>query len=241
MTARGGGVSTGAFRGLNLREGLGDDESAVQHNRQRLEAACGVPVHRLQQVHGVHVLRVGQTAALGPPWPEADASVTTTAGQACEIQVADCLPVLFADRRGRVVAAAHAGWRGLAGGVLEATLTQVCQLGGVGADEVEVWLGPCIGPTAFEVGADVLTAFGASAAQPGVYFRPVEAARSGLPRWWCDLPGLARQRLQAAGVTAWSGNDGSLPWCTWSNPSRYFSFRRDGVTGRMAALVWLEP
>lgn len=120
MTTRGGGVSTGAFRGLNLREGLGDDESAVQHNRQRLEAACGVPVHRLQQVHGVHVLRVGQTAASGPPWPEADASVTTTAGQACEIQVADCLPVLFADRRGQVVAAAHAGWRRPAWRVLPA-------------------------------------------------------------------------------------------------------------------------
>jgi polyphenol oxidase len=245
MTTRPGGASVGQFQGLNLREGLGDDASAVQRNRQRVELACGVPIRRLQQVHGVQVQHVESAAEASQPWPQADASVTAAVGVACEIQVADCLPVLLADRQGRVVGAAHAGWRGLAGGVLEATLAQVCRLSGARAHEVEVWLGPCIGPTAFEVGEDVLVAFGASATQPGAYFRgvqPSDPRRHGEhARWWGDLPGLARERLRAAGVTALSGNDGTLPWCTWSDPSRYFSFRRDGVTGRMAALIWRQP
>lgn len=245
MTTRTGGASVGPFQGLNLREGLGDDETAVRRNRQRVEVACGVPIRRLQQVHGVQVQQVESAADASLPWPQADASVTATVGVACEIQVADCLPVLLADRHGRAVGAAHAGWRGLAGGVLEATLAQVCRLAGVQPDEVEAWLGPCIGPTAFEVGEDVLAAFGANAAQPGAYFKDSGASdpagSGGRARWWGDLPGLARERLRAAGVTALSGNDGTLPWCTWSHPSRYFSFRRDGVTGRMAALIWLQP
>ena len=135
--------------------------------------------------------------------------------------------------------AAHAGWRGLAGGVLEATLQQVCARAEAPAEEIEVWLGACIGPQAFEVGVDVVQAFGGSAVAPGPRFQPrSELGTEG--KWWADLPGLARDRLLRAGVRALSGNDGSTPWCTLSNPSRYFSFRRHARTGRMAALIWLR-
>jgi YfiH family protein len=169
----------------------------------------------------------------------ADAALSTRVGVACEVQVADCLPVLFADHAGRGVAAAHAGWRGLAGGVIEATLAALCARTGAAAHEIEVWLGPCIGPRAFEVGADVLAGFGADPAAPGPRF--VSRAAEGRPgKWWADLPGLARGRLAAAGVTAVSGNDGGETWCTFTQRSRYFSFRRDRVTGRQSACIMLS-
>jgi YfiH family protein len=163
----------------------------------------------------------------------ADASVCAEPGIACTVQVADCLPVLFAAPNGRGVAAAHAGWRGLAGGVLEAALQTLCEAAVCAPGEVEVWIGPGIGPREFEVGADVLQAFGAApeAADPARF-----VPRPGRPdKWLADLPLLARDRLQAAGVEAISGGR----WCTVSEPSRFFSFRRDGRTGRMAAAVWI--
>jgi len=166
------------------------------------------------------------------PVHTADASVTTEPGVACTAQVADCLPVLFAAPNARAVGAAHAGWRGLALGVLEATLASVCSLAQCKPSEVQVWLGACIGPRRFEVGADVLDAFGASTtAGDTVLF-----VRHAPGKWLANLPQLARERLCAAGVQAISGGD----WCTVEERSRFFSFRRDRVTGRMAAAIWIE-
>ena len=232
MTTRAGGVSRAPFDSLNLRDEVGDDPATVAANRATLHAAIGRPSLLLLQVHGVAVCRLDDVA--DGSRPVADACVTTTTARACEIQVADCLPVLFADRGGRAVAAAHAGWRGLAAGVLEATLAEVCTLAAVPAGEVECWLGPCIGPDRFEVGADVAQAFGVDAAAPGLRWR------AGAPgKWLADLPGLARDRLRAAGVTAVAGNDGTPAWCTLTHPARYFSYRHGTPTGRMAALIWL--
>lgn len=231
MTARDGGESAAPFDTMNLRPGLGDTAEAVAGNRARLHQALAMPSVMLRQVHGVQVLDLVPGMADGA---EADASMCLRPGLACEVQVADCLPVLLADRQGRGVAAAHAGWRGLAGGVIEATLQRLCRALGCSAVEVEVWLGPCIGPQAFEVGADVLAGFGVRAEAPGPHFRPVRPGK-----WLADLPGLARDRLAGLGVQHVAGNDGSQAWCTFSQASRFFSFRRDGVTGRMAACIGL--
>ena len=166
MTTRRGGVSVGPFESLNLRGGLGDDPLAVRQNKALLQATIGVvPVH-LNQVHGAHVLRLVESdGAADAPVHTADASVTTEPGVACTVQAADCLPVLFAAPQARAVGAAHAGWRGLALGVLEATLASVCELARCRPADVQVWLGACIGPRHFEVGADVLDAFGVSPTQ----------------------------------------------------------------------------
>ncbi|OYT99735.1 MAG: hypothetical protein CFE40_06360 [Burkholderiales bacterium PBB1] len=237
MTTRRGGVSTGPFASMNLRDGLGDDAAAVAENRALLASAVGAPVVRLNQVHGARVVRLTEAdAAPGAPQHDADACFTTEPGVVCSIQVADCLPVLFAAPG--AVAAAHAGWRGLAAGVLESTLAALCDASGCAPDQVSAWLGPCIGPGRFEVGADVLQAFGVSVAAAStptatpqaVHFVPTTAGK-----WLADLPGLARDRLSARGVQDVSGGT----WCTASDESRFFSFRRDGVTGRMVAAVWL--
>lgn len=234
MSTREGGVGRGAYTSLNLRPGIGDDAEAVAANRRRLQDRLGVPLHRVDQVHGsaVHRFELGAdpTSALAV----ADASLTRCRALGCEIQVADCLPVLLADVDGLGVAAAHAGWRGLADGVLEATVAALCEAIDRPPQRLQAWLGACIGPNRFEVGADVLQAFGATA--PGPLFRP-DAARA--DKWWADLPALARCRLQAAGIGAIGGNDGSADWCTASQPSRFFSHRRDHRTGRMAAVIWL--
>jgi polyphenol oxidase len=235
MTARSGGVSRPPFDTFNLREGLGDDVAAVAANRALLHRIVGRPTQLLSQVHGVAVHVLESVAESPATLPVADAVVTAASVVACEIQVADCLPVLFAHVGGRAVGAAHAGWRGLAGGVLEATLAQVCALADAPASEIECWLGPCIGPTRFEVGADVLLAFGAAPEFPGAFFRP------GAPdKWLADLPALARRRLAFAGVQRLGGNSGTPEWCTLSHPQRYFSYRHAPRTGRMAALVWLR-
>lgn len=228
MTTRRGGVSPGAFDSMNLKTGLGDDESAVAANRARLQAAIGATPVWLDQVHGRDVLRLhaGQGGA------RADASLSTEPGVACVVQVADCLPALFAAPGARGVAAAHAGWRGLAAGVLEATLAALCDAAACEPYEVQVWFGACIGPRQFEVGPDVLEAFGAD---PAWRDQPRFAAAAP-GKWLADLPGLARDRLEAAGVQRVSGGG----WCTVEDDSRFFSFRRDGRTGRMAAAVWLE-
>ncbi len=233
MTTRRGGASAAPFDGLNLRPGVGDDPLAVARNQRLLADAIGAQPVWLNQVHGSSVVRLGAADALpGAAVHEADASFTTEPGVVCAVQVADCLPVLFAAPEGRAVGAAHAGWRGLASGVLEATLRAVCDAAGCEPADVQVWLGACIGPGAFEVGPDVLAAFGATAGS-GASTRFVPR---GAGKWLADLAGLARDRLGAAGVRAISG--GSL--CTVSEPSRFFSFRRDGVTGRFAAVVWIE-
>lgn len=234
MTTRAGGVSRGAYAAMNLGAAVGDDPEAVAENRRRLETACGAQPVFLRQVHGPRVVRL-ESLAPGEPPPEADASVTARPGLACTVLVADCLPVLFAAPEGRAVGAAHAGWRGLAGGVLQVTVREVCELADCEPTEVQAWIGAGIGPEAFEVGADVLQAFEGVAASDAPRFRPKGPAADGSPRWWADLPALAGDVLRGAGVGSVSGGR----WCTVAEPSRFFSFRRDRVTGRMGAAVWI--
>lgn len=239
MSTRLGGASLPPFDSLNLRPpGLRgdalDDAMAVHENQRRFAQALGATPVYLNQVHGADVVRLdGPRSDL----PVADASVTTEAGLACTVLVADCLPVLFCSADGRAVGAAHAGWRGLAAGVLENTLAQVCELGGCAPAAVHVWLGACIGPEAFEVGVEVLSAFGADPAladRAGPSRFRFQPRADGSLRWRADLPGLARDRLAAAGVLNASGGR----WCTVSEASSFFSFRRQPVTGRLAAAVW---
>jgi polyphenol oxidase len=240
MSTRLGGVSAAPFDSLNLRlPAPGDDRrdelAAVQENRRRYAQACGATPVYLHQVHGCAVARLSADSTQRVH--EADASLTTEPGIACTVLVADCLPVLFAAPGGRGVAAAHAGWRGLAGGVLDATVAALTEASGCAAGELHAWLGACIGPRQFEVGPDVLAAFGASADQPGRLFtlRVKQNRQDGSPRWLADLPALARERLAAVGVHQVSG--GTV--CTVEDRSRLFSFRRDRLTGRMAASVWI--
>ncbi len=227
MSLREGGVSEGPYASLNLGVAVGDDPERVAENRTRFAAALVARPVWLRQVHGVHVLRLaGDNEAADIP---ADAAWTDARGLACTVQVADCLPVLFALSDGRAVAAAHAGWRGLAAGVLETTVATMCRGAGAQPADVRAWLGPCIGPRQFEVGADVLEAFGRDSR------RFVHRARpDGSARWLADLQGLAQDRLAAAGVDTVT----ATPACTVEDASAFFSFRRDGVTGRMAAAIW---
>ena len=234
MTTRRGGFSAAPFDSMNIRPGLGDDARAVQRNRELLAQSIGAMPVYLNQVHGARVVRLTQAdAATGAPVHTADACVTTERGIACTAQVADCLPVLFAAPG--AVAAAHAGWRGLAGGVIEATLAALCEAAACTPGDVQAWLGACIGPRRFEVGADVLAAFGAAAADADSA-RFTRRVQPGAAKWLANLPQLARERLRAAGVTAVSGGT----WCTVEDASRFFSYRRDGLTGRMVAVVWLD-
>jgi YfiH family protein len=236
FTTRDGGISAPPFDSFNLGDHVRDDPRAVAGNRARLASltAPARPVF-LQQVHGTDVVRLDR---LTPDGTEADACVVQGPGLAATIMVADCLPVLLAHASGRAVAAAHAGWRGLANGVLEATAGALREAGGEG--EVIAWLGPCIGPLAFEVGAEVREAFVLADAEAAAHFR--FHGQDG--KYRADLPALARRRLQALGIAQVHGNDGSAAWCTVTQSSRFFSHRRDAVrlgsTGRMAACIWID-
>lgn len=236
MSTRAGGVSLGLYDSMNLGGYVGDDPVAVRANRQVLaEATQAQPVF-LRQVHGTRVVEL-QPDVIGTE-PEADACFTTQRGLACTIQVADCLPVLFAAPGGVAVGAAHAGWRGLAGGVLEATIEAVCRAAACEARALSAWMGPCIGPDDFEVGADVLAAFGVDAGSEtgalAACFRRGALGADGRPRWLADLQGLARARLGRAGVVQVAAFAGH------TFESRFFSFRRDGVTGRLVACIWIR-
>jgi polyphenol oxidase len=235
MSTRRGGVSAAPWDSLNLGIAVGDDRTAVAENRRRFAALCGARPVWLRQVHGHDVVRVSSVMADAEP-VTADAAWTDEPNVACAIQVADCMPVLLAAPEGRAVAAAHAGWRGLAGGVLEATIDALCAAAACAPADVDVWLGPCIGPRQFEVGAEVLQAFGQSPLQPDTGCFVEQAAGQGSPRWLANLPQLARRRLDSAGVRRIAGGEG----CTVEQRSDFFSYRRDGVTGRMAAAVWIR-
>lgn len=232
MSLRPGGVSAAPWDSLNLGAAAGDEPLAVHENRRRFAAHIAARPVWLRQVHGARVLRLDESLAEGEA-PAADAVWTDVPGLACTIQVADCLPVLFAAPR--AVAAAHAGWRGLAGGVVEAALQALCTGAGCSPVEVVAWLGPCIGPRQFEVGSEVRLAFGVAPDEASPYFVPRTAA-DGSKRWLADLAGLARLRLQRAGVGRVDGGG----WCTVEDRSRFFSYRRDGITGRHAAAVWIR-
>lgn len=228
-TTRQGGVSAAPRDTLNLGLRAGDASEAVAENRRRVRAAVPDEPLWLRQVHSAEV--VDADAGDLPGEPAADASVTTRAGRVLAVMAADCLPVVMADARGMVLGVAHAGWRGLAAGVLESTLAAM-RAKAPGADGWRAWVGPGIGPTAFEVGEDVLQAF----ADDGPEARALFQARPGLPgKWLANLPELARLRLRRAGVEAPAVSG----LCTVSDPGRFFSYRRDRETGRMALLAWL--
>lgn len=239
-TTRGGGVSIGPYDSLNLGDHVGDNPAHVAANRATLQAALGVHPVFLNQVHGTNVVFLD---AHSPDGMAADACITDQLGVACTVMVADCLSVLFTTRQGQAVAAAHAGWRGLVGqdglGVLEETYTHFSALALIDksqvATEVIVWLGPCIGSDAFEVGDEVYVAFTASDALASACFQKQTSGK-----WLADLAGLARLRLRALGITQIYGNDSSAAWCTVTNASRFFSYRRDRVSGRFCASIWRE-
>lgn len=225
FTTRSGGQSLAPYDSLNLGHHVDDDPEAVAENRRRLRDALGLrrePVW-LDQVHGTRVLRIDSPG----PRESADASWTDQQDLACVILSADCLPVLFADAEGRCVAAAHAGWRGLAAGVLESTLSSMPASPGA----VTAWLGPAISPAAFEVGGEVRDAFLAQDQTLAPAFSPGAGGR-----WFADLYAIARARLSAAGVREVHGGGR----CTHSEAQEFFSYRRDGRCGRMATLVWLR-
>jgi polyphenol oxidase len=235
MSTRAGGVSLPPWDSLNLGMAVGDADAAVAENRRRFAARCGARPVWLRQVHGRQVVRVSSAMAEAEALT-GDAAWTDEPGVACAVQVADCMPVLLAAPEGRAVAAAHAGWRGLAGGVLEAALEALCEAAHCAPGDLSVWLGPCIGPRHFEVGADVLQAFGQPLQQPDARYFVARAAAGVSPRWLANLPQLARQRLALAGVRHIDADGG----CTVEDRSRFFSYRRDGVTGRLAAAVWIR-
>ncbi len=239
MTDRHGGVSQAPWDSMNLGDHVGDWPHNTQLNRQRLQEAIGSRPVFLKQVHGHHCVLLHSDSENGT---EADACVAEDTGVACTIMVADCLPVLMCDVSGQWVAAAHAGWRGLAGeggvGVLEALLDQPA-LRVTPPHKILVWLGPCSGPQAYEVGAEVKTIFCAQDPEAATFFKPGVA-----DKWFADLAGLARWRLGRRGVQRVFGNDGHPAWCTVTQSSRFFSHRRDspilGQSGRMAACIWLR-
>ena len=224
-TLRQGGVSEGRYASLNLGDHVGDDAERVAENRQRLSQSALLPANPqwLQQVHGVAVADLDQPDLAQP----ADAAMTRQEGRVCAILTADCLPIMLAAVSGEAVAAAHAGWRGLAGGVLESTMKAL----GLPGEQIQAWLGPAIGVEYFEVGAEVREVFlvGNEAAEAA--FQP--NARG---RFMADLALLARLRLERLGVRRIYG--GTL--CTYADPQRFFSHRRDGTTGRQATLIWRE-
>jgi YfiH family protein len=226
ITTRTGGVSAGPYAALNLGVSTGDDAAAVAANRRRLSALIPQPPRWLQQVHGARVLEADRVTDR----PEGDAAIAHEVGTVCAILVADCLPILFTNRSGTLVGAAHAGWRGLAAGVIGNTVAALLANGARAADLL-AYIGPGIGPDAFEVGDDVYEAYTRSDPGAAAAFK----AR-GPGKWHADLFALARRALAAAGVTQVYG--GGL--CTYSDPQRFYSYRRDRTTGRMAALIWRD-
>lgn len=245
MTARAGGVSPAPWSSCNFGDHVGDNPARVLANRQVLAGCMPAEPVFMSQVHGERVVRLkpqGVTDLV--PMIEADGALTTEPGVACVVMVADCLPILLAAPEGRGVAALHAGWRGLAGcgsacptgrGIVVAGVQALCEATGCDPGDLSAWLGPCIGPQAFEVGGDVLAGFGVTdhgSATP--HFTPLPG-RPG--KWLANLPGLAGDKLRAMGVRNVAGEG----WCTVSDAGRFFSHRRDGVSGRQAAAICLIP
>lgn len=225
-TLRTGGISAPPFDTLNLGAHVGDAPESVRANRQRLREALALPAEPcwLNQVHGTAVIEAGQWSTP----PTADACIARNPNQVCAVMTADCLPVLFCSRDGDRVAAAHAGWRGLAGGVLESTVSSL----GLPGSQLMAWLGPAIGPNAFEVGDEVRIAFTSKDAAAAQAFQPSHRHS----HWLADLYLLARQDLARLGVHAVYGGG----WCTHDDERRFFSYRRAGQCGRMASLIWMD-
>lgn len=225
QTTRSGGISRGPYDSLNLGEHVQDDPLAVAHNRQLLSPYLPSEPVWVNQVHGVEVIDAAKSGCL----ENADGAFTTQADVVCVTMTADCLPVLLCDKAGTVVAAVHAGWRGLCDGVIEAAIAKML----VEPADILAWLGPAIGPNAFEVGNDVREQFMQKDAQA------ISAFKSHGDKWLCDIYTLAKQRLVSAGVKAIYGGSVNEEFCTYTDAERFFSFRRDNLTGRMASLIWL--
>jgi len=225
LTTRQGGVSQPPYDSFNLGTHVGDQPEAVAANREQLRLLLPDEPAWLNQVHGTNVV---DAAEIGETLLDADASFSRQPGKVCVVMTADCLPVLLCDDAGSVVAAAHAGWRGLCDGVLEAAVSATA----VAPATLMAWLGPAIGPDAFEVGAEVRAAFIACDPAAAAAFTDI-----GEGKYLADIYQLARQRLAAAGVSRVYGGD----YCTVIERERFFSYRRDGITGRMASLIWLQP
>ena len=228
VTTRKGGVSQTPYDSFNLADHVGDNAQCVARNRQRLCEMLSLPQEPqwLRQAHGTRALIADEIRAISPP--EADASHTQKTGVVCAVLTADCLPILLCDRQGAHVAAIHAGWKGLAAGIIEATINAM----NTRPHQLLAWLGPAIGPRAFEVGPDVYQAFLPTHKNAASAFTPF-----GKNKWLADIYMLARQKLVASGVTAVDGGD----FCTYTDQQRFFSYRRDGEkTGRMAAVIWIK-
>ncbi len=221
-TLRSGGCSSGRYASLNLGHHVGDEDSAVRRNRRNVRRELSLPAEPLwlQQVHGTRIVDAAAADDV-----IADGSIATQAGLVCVVMTADCLPILLCSQDGTRVAAVHGGWKGLAGGVIEAAVEAL------GTTELMAWLGPAIGPDAFEVGDEVRRAFVANRHHLAEAFRPAPDGR-----WLADLYAIARWQLSDLGVEVCHGGG----CCTYSEPDRFFSYRRDGVTGRMATLIWRE-
>jgi hypothetical protein len=222
QTTRNGGVSVAPYASFNLGSHVGDNPLAVSRNRMLLAPLLPSEPVWLNQVHGLGVADAGHAGCL----PEADASVSKHPGAVCVVMTADCLPVLLCDDKGSVVGAAHAGWRGLCDGVIESTVSAM----NVPASTLMAWLGPAIGPGEFEVGDEVRAAFVAKQPQAAAAFM---ACNNG--KWLADICQLARLRLNDLGISRIYG--GGL--CTYREAERFYSYRRDGVTGRMGTFIWL--
>lgn len=261
MSARGGGISQGPYAHCNLGDHVQDDPQAVSHNRAVFARHLQARQIWMTQVHGNRVIRLSHSdlppasadgAPTPAPQPQADGAITTEPGLGCTVMVADCLPILLAAPEGRGVGALHAGWRGLAGvgemggkGIAHTGVEALCEAASCDPADLLAWLGPCIGPAHFEVGADVLIGFGvdpyADTSARHARFRPrqapdAKASAQAEPKWLADLPGLATDLLRTRGVRQILGGT----WCTVSEASRFFSFRRDRVTGRQAASICLR-
>jgi len=222
QTTRRGGVSAAPYDSLNLGDHVGDAPQAVARNRQLLSSLLpGEPVW-LNQVHGVEVVNADAAGCQ----PRADACIATRKGAVCVVMTADCLPILLCDDEGSVVGAVHAGWRGLCAGIVERTVHAM----DVAPHRMLAWLGPAIGPASFEVGEEVRAAFAAQQPQAAEAFTPAAPGK-----YLADLGLLARQRLQALGISRIHGGG----FCTYRERERFFSYRRDGATGRMGTFIWL--
>ena len=229
FTTRAGGVSNGAFGSLNLGAHVGDAAVDVEENRRRLLALLPSSPVWLNQIHGIEIVDAARVTPAGQASLAADASFTTQINVPCTVLVADCLPVLFCTADGSCVAVAHAGWRGLHRGILEQTVAAMHTK----SDNILAWLGPAIGPLAFEVGDDVFKTFTELTPQDAYAFKP---AANGSRKYFADIYELARLRLQRAGVSKIFGGQ----FCTVRDADRFFSYRRDGMTGRMGAVIWRE-
>ena len=225
QTTRMGGVSLAPYASLNLGAHVNDDTAAVATNRQLLMPYLPSEPVWVNQVHGIEVIDAAQSTCL----QNADAAFTTQLNVVCVTMTADCLPVLLCDKAGTVVAAVHAGWRGLCDGAIEAAVHKMQ----VPKSEILVWLGPAIGPNAFEVGEEVRAQFIQHDQQATQAFKPHE------DKWLCNMYLIAQQRLKALGVTQIYGGGVNEDFCTYTDEARFFSFRRDNITGRMASLIWL--